>query len=48
VERGLSAHVWVRDGDTDVIGCELAPHFAILATFPPAQDHAWLANAAKK
>lgn len=30
----LSAHVWVRDGDTDVIGCEVAPQYAVLATFP--------------
>ena len=32
---GLSAHVWVRDGDVDVIGGEIADHFTILATFPP-------------
>ena len=32
---GLSAHVWVRDGDVDVIGGEIAHRFAILATFPP-------------
>lgn len=32
---GLSAHVWVRDGDVDVVGCEVAYRFAILATFPP-------------
>jgi hypothetical protein len=32
---GLSAHVWVRDGDADVIGCEIAPRYAVLATFPP-------------
>jgi Transglutaminase-like superfamily len=32
---GLSAHVWVRDGDLDVIGGEMAYRFAILATFPP-------------
>ncbi len=30
----LSAHVWVRDGDTDVIGCENAAQYAVLATFP--------------
>jgi hypothetical protein len=33
--QGLSAHVWVRDGDVDVIGGEIAPCFALLATFPP-------------
>lgn len=30
----LSAHVWVRDGDNDVIGCENAAQYAVLATFP--------------
>lgn len=34
--RGLAAHVWVRDGDHDVIGCETAASFAVLASFPPA------------
>jgi hypothetical protein len=35
-ERGsLSAHVWVRDGDVDVIGGEVASQYAELATFPP-------------
>jgi hypothetical protein len=32
--RGLSAHVWVRDGDADVVGCEIASRFATLTTFP--------------
>jgi hypothetical protein len=32
---GLSAHVWVRDGDVDVIGGDIAHDFAILAIFPP-------------
>jgi hypothetical protein len=31
----LRAHVWVRDGDIDVIGGEIAYRFAILAAFPP-------------
>lgn len=31
---GLEAHVWVRAGESDVIGCEEAPAFAVLATFP--------------
>jgi transglutaminase superfamily protein len=31
---GLSMHVWVRDGDIDVVGGEIASHFAVLATFP--------------
>ena len=34
-QKGLLAHVWVRDGDVDVIGGEIAPRFAVLATFPP-------------
>lgn len=33
-EKSLEAHVWVRAGKTDVIGCEDAPDFAILAAFP--------------
>jgi hypothetical protein len=31
---GLCAHVWVRYGDVDIIGGEIAQRFAILATFP--------------
>ena len=31
---GLVAHVWVRDGDVEVVGGEIADRFAILATFP--------------
>jgi hypothetical protein len=31
---GLSGHVWVRDGDVDVVGGEIADRFAVLATFP--------------
>src|SRR5262249_40296296 len=33
--RGLSAHVWVRDGSVDVVGGKLASGFALLTTFPP-------------
>jgi hypothetical protein len=33
--QGVSAHVWVRDGDINVIGGEMASRFALLATFPP-------------
>jgi hypothetical protein len=32
--EGLAAHVWVRDGAQDVIGCEEAHGFAVLACFP--------------
>ena len=38
---GLSAHVWVRDGDVDVVGGEIAYRFAILATFPPQDTEAF-------
>jgi hypothetical protein len=34
-QRGLSAHVWVQDGEVNVIGGEIASRFALLATFPP-------------
>ena len=30
----LKAHVWVRSGEVDVIGCENASDYALLATFP--------------
>ena len=33
-EGGLKAHVWVRDGDIDVIGGEAASRYALLARFP--------------
>lgn len=36
-QRGLSAHVWVRDGDVDVVGGETASRYALLATFPPLE-----------
>lgn len=29
----LKAHVWVRSGDLDIIGCENAADFAILSQF---------------
>ncbi|WP_158299036.1 lasso peptide biosynthesis B2 protein [Sphingomonas psychrotolerans] len=32
---GLEAHVWVRAGGRDVIGCENAADFAAVARFPP-------------
>ncbi len=34
IEEQLKAHVWVRVAETDVIGCEMAPAFALLAVFP--------------
>jgi hypothetical protein len=36
-QEGLSAHVWVRHGDIDVVGCETASRFAVLAAFPPQE-----------
>ena len=36
--KGLAAHVWVKDGDIPVVGCEVADRFAILAMFPPRQQ----------
>ena len=35
---GLSAHVWVKVGDLDVVGCEEASGYAALAVFPPAPN----------
>ncbi len=34
-QRGLSAHVWVSDGDINVVGSEVASRYAVLAAFPP-------------
>src|SRR5439155_345894 len=33
-QEELAAHVWVRAGNMDVVGCEIASRFALLATFP--------------
>jgi Transglutaminase-like superfamily len=33
-DKKLVAHVWVQSGDIDVIGCETAKDFALLAAFP--------------
>lgn len=33
-DTGLTAHVWVRAGDLDVVGCETASQYALLASFP--------------
>ena len=34
VDGELKAHVWVRSGTQDVVGCENADAFALLARFP--------------
>jgi hypothetical protein len=36
IEGKLKAHVWVRSGDQDVVGCDIADQYALLAVFP---DH---------
>ena len=36
IDGELAAHVWVRSGAIDVIGCENAGDYAILARFPPS------------
>jgi hypothetical protein len=33
-QNGLFAHVWVRDGNIDVLGGEISSRFAMLTTFP--------------
>lgn len=33
IDGEVKAHVWVRSGDQDVVGCESADQFAILARF---------------
>src|SRR5262249_30728746 len=35
----ISAHVWVRCNNEDVIGCETAAFYAVLATFPPQAEY---------
>lgn len=30
---GLAAHVWVRSGDADIVGCEAAADYRLVATF---------------
>lgn len=32
----LVAHVWVRSGEIDVIGCDRVERYGLLAVFPPA------------
>ena len=39
-QKGLTAHVWVRVGDTDVIGTETAAGYATLAAFPSTKGAA--------
>ena len=37
IDGELKAHVWVKSGDRDVIGCENADEYALLARFPDEQ-----------
>jgi hypothetical protein len=37
-DQRLSAHVWVRDRDVDVIGGEIASRYAVLTAFPPQRE----------
>jgi hypothetical protein len=37
-ETALVAHVWVRSGETDVAGCEIAYNFRVIAQFPDNQS----------
>lgn len=34
IAGALRAHVWVRAGGIDVVGCDDAPDYAVLARFP--------------
>ena len=38
-EKGLTAHVWVRDGEVNVVGGEAASRYASLASFPPENEN---------
>lgn len=37
IDGQLKAHVWVRSGDADVVGCENSGDYALLATFPGSE-----------
>ncbi|WP_443018762.1 lasso peptide biosynthesis B2 protein [Sphingomonas sp. 7/4-4] len=37
-DRALSAHVWVRSGAFDVVGCDNIADFATVAQFPAARS----------
>jgi hypothetical protein len=34
IDGKLKAHVWVRSADRDVVGCDIADQYALLAAFP--------------
>ncbi len=38
IDARLVAHVWVTSGSTDVIGCETAADYGVLAIFPDRPD----------
>lgn len=37
IDGDLKAHVWVRSGDLDVVGCDNAGDYALLAIFPESR-----------
>jgi hypothetical protein len=37
-QRGLMAHVWVKDGVEAVVGCQAANKYHILARYPEVQQ----------
>lgn len=39
IDGKLKAHVWVKSGDQDVVGCDIAGDYALLATFPEARPN---------
>ena len=38
IDGKLKAHVWVKSGLHDVVGCDIAGDYALLATFPEAPN----------
>ncbi len=38
IDGKLKAHIWVRSGALDVVGCDIAGDYALLASFPSAEE----------
>lgn len=36
--RGLTAHVWLKDGHENVMGCRVAPDYVALASYPAGTE----------
>jgi len=47
-DGALSAHVWVRAGEIDVVGCTNASDFAVLARFPEPDQPAAPSSGSKR